>query len=300
MGVPKYILTLIILAVAFTPSNDIAGAFHTVGASSEWRMPTERHDVIIAVLDTGIDTDHQELSRQVAAEINFTDSPTSHDVYGHGTHVAGILVANNLDASTATLVSGFRLMNVKVADDRGECCAEAVAAGIVWAVDNGANIINISLELKEPSAALQEAVEYAWNRGAIIIAAAGNDGSELPTYPAYYENCIAVAAITKDDQLVPLSNHGDWVDVAADGLNIFSTLPDNGHGYKTGTSFAAASVSHLAALLFEVATDKNGNGWLNDEVRVAIEAGCRRIGISGVGKGRIDIAKSLTVIGAVP
>jgi thermitase len=191
-------------------------------------------------------------------------------------------------------------MNVKVADDRGECRAEAVAAGIVWAVDNGANIINISLELKEPAAALREAIEYAWNRGAVIIAAAGNDGSELPTYPAYYKNCIAVAAITEDNQLVPLSNHGDWVDVAADGLNIFSTLPDNRYGYKTGTSFAAASVSRLAALLFGVTIDQNGNGRRNDEVRVAIEAGCRRIGISGVGKGRIDTAKSLTVIGVVP
>lgn len=300
MGAPKYILPLIILAVVFTPSSDISGVFHMVGASPEWQVPTERSDVIIAVLDTGIDKDHQELSRQVVAEINFTDSPTSRDVYGHGTHVAGILVANNHGPSTAALASGFRLMNVKVADDRGECRAEAVAAGIVWAVDNGANIINISLELKEPSAALREAVDYAWNHGTIIIAAAGNDGSEFPTYPAYYENCIAVAAITEDDRLVPLSNYGDWVDIAADGLNVFSTLPDNRYGYKTGTSFAAASVSRLAALLFGVATDKNGNGQRNDEVRAAIEAGCRRIGINGVGKGRIDIVKSLTVMDDVP
>jgi thermitase len=299
MGVPKYILPLIILAVVFTPSSDITGVFHMVGASPESPIPTECRDVIIAVLDTGIDQDHQDLSHQVVAEINFTDSPTSRDVYGHGTHVAGILVANAHDTSTAELVSGFRLMNVKVADDRGECRAEAVAAGIVWAVDNGANIINISLELKEPSAALREATEYAWNHGAIIITAAGNDGSELPTYPAYYENCIAVAAITEDDRLVPLSNHGDWVDVAAAGLNIFSTLPDNRYGYKTGTSFAAASVSHLAALLFEVATDKNGDGRLNDEVRAAIEAGCRRVGIGGVGQGRIDIVKSLTLMGTI-
>jgi len=270
-----------------------------VGASPEWQVPTERRDVVIAVLDTGIDQDHLDLSRQVVAEVNFTDSPTSCDVYGHGTHVAGILVANADDASTGNLASGFRLMNVKVANDRGECRAEAVAAGIVWAVDNGANIINISLELNEPSAALQEAVEYAWNHGAIIITAAGNDGSELPTYPAYYENCIAVAAITEDDRLVPLSNHGDWVDVAAAGLNIFSTLPDNRYGYKTGTSFAAASVSHLAALLFGVATDKNGDGRLNDEVRAAIEAGCRRVGIGGVGQGRIDIVKSLTLMGTI-
>jgi len=285
------------LTIALTSSSGISAVFHTVTASPEWQIPVEGNDVIIAVLDTGIDKDHQELSSHIVAEINFTDSPTSRDVYGHGTHIAGIVVASSGDTGTAATVSGFRLMNVKVADDQGGCRAEAVAEGIVWAVENGANIINISLELKEPSAALQEAIEYAWSRGAIIIAAAGNDGSELPTYPAYYENCIAVAAVTEDDRLVPLSNHGDWVDVAAIGLNIFSTLPDNSYGYKTGTSFAAASVSHLAALLFRVAMDKNGDGCLNDEVRAAIEAGCRRIGISGVGKGRIDKMKSLTLIG---
>jgi thermitase len=300
MGAPRYILPLIIIAVAFIPSSDITGVFHMVGASSPSLMATGRHDVMIAVLDTGIDKDHPELSRQVAAEINFTDSPTSNDVYGHGTHVAGIIVADNYDANTAGLVSGFRLMNVKVADDQGRCRAEVVAAGIVWAVDHGADIINISLELKEPSVVLREAVEYAWNHGAIIVAAAGNDGSELPTYPAYYEECIAVAAITEDDQLVPLSNHGYWVDVAAAGHDILSTLPDNRYSRKTGTSFAVASVSHLAALLFGVATDTNGDGRLNDEVRAAIETGCRRIGISGVGQGRIDMVKSLSVIGNIP
>jgi thermitase len=300
MGAPKYILPLIIVAIALTPSSDISGLSQTVVASPGWAIPTELHGVTIAVLDTGIDKDHPELSGQVMAEINLTDSPTSRDVYGHGTHVAGIVVASSHDTSTAGLVSGFRLMNVKVADDQGRCHAEAMAAGIVWAVDNGANIINISLELREPSVALSEAIEYAWNRGAIIIAAAGNHGSGLPTYPACYENSIAVAALTEDDQLAPLSNHGDWVDVAAVGLNIFSTLPNNRYGYRTGTSFAVASVSHLAALLFGVATDKNGNGRLNDEVRAAIEAGCHWIGVSGVGKGRIDIVKSLTMMGVVP
>jgi thermitase len=82
-----------------------------------------------------------------------------------------------------------------------------------------------------------------------------------------------VAAIKQDGSLAPLSNYGEWVDVAAPGFDIYSTLPDNGYGYKTGTSFAAAYVSGMAALLFDVLTDADGDGELNDEVRIAIESG---------------------------
>jgi len=191
-------------------------------------------------------------------------------------------------------------MSVKVADDKGRVQASIVAEGIMWAVDNGASIINISLELKEPSLELEDAIEYAWRRGVLIIAAAGNDGSELPIYPAYYEKSIAVAATGQDDTLAPLSKHSDWVDVAAPGFNIYSTLPDDSYGYKTGTSFATAYVSGIAALLFDIVSDTNGNGRVNDEVRAIIEGGCQEIGVSGVGKGRIDAAESLDKMGYVP
>jgi subtilisin family serine protease len=109
-----------------------------------------------------------------------------------------------------------------------------------------------------------------------------------------------VAGTKQDGTLAPLSNHGDWVDAAAPGFNIYSTLPQNSYGYKTGTSFATAYVSGLAALLFNVVSDSNGDGKLNDEVRVAIEAGCQQIGIDGVGTGRIDAATSLAEIGYTP
>jgi thermitase len=103
---------------------------------------------------------------------------------------------------------------------------------------------------------------------------------------------MAVAAINQDDNLAPLSNYGDWVDVAAPGFDIYSTLPNNGYGYKTGTSFATAYVSGMAALLFNVVTDANGDGRLNDEVRTVIETGCQEIGITGVGRGQIDAGKA--------
>ena len=106
-----------------------------------------------------------------------------------------------------------------------------------------------------------------------------------------------MAATRQNDIFAPLSNHSDWVDVAAPGFKIYSTLPDDSYDYKTGTSFAAPYVSGLAALLFNVVTDTNGDGWLNDEVRAAIEAGCQEIGIDGVGNGRIDAASSLAETG---
>ncbi len=280
------------------PYSDRQWALGQIRVSSAWQITMGDPKILVAVLDTGIDRHHEDLEGKVVAEANFTDSPTSEDINGHGTHIAGIIVGtSNNGIGVAGLAPESRVLNVKVADDKGRCQPATVARGIIWAVDNGASVINISLELREDSAELEHAINYAWSRGAIIIAAAGNDGDEFPIYPAYYENCVAVVATRQNDTLAPLSNHGDWVDVAAPGFNIYSTVPNNGYGYQSGTSFAAAYVSGLAALLFSIATDINGDGRLNDEVRAAIEAGCHRVGINGIDKGRIDAVKAFAEIG---
>jgi len=289
------------LTVPNDPYIDRQWALNQIRVPELWQITTGSPDILVAVLDTGIDQSHEDLSGKVMAEVNFTDSPTPDDIHGHGTHVAGIIAANSNNNTGITGVAPqCRLMNVKVADDKGRVQASAVAEGIVWAVDNGASVINISVELREPSPELEEAVNYAWSQGAVIIAAAGNEGNDSPIYPAYYENSLAVAAIRQNDTLAPLSNYGEWVDVAAPGFKIYSTLPDDSYDYKTGTSFAAPYVSGLAALLFNMVTDTNGDGRLNDEVRAAIEAGCQEIGIDGAGNGRIDAANSLAETGDTP
>lgn len=266
-----------------------------------WQITMGSPEILVAVLDTGIDQNHEDLEGKVVAEVNFTGSLTSSDTYGHGTHIAGIIAANsNNGIGIAGVAPDCRLMNVKVADDKGRCQASTVAKGIVWAVDNGANVINISIEIKDPSPELEKAINYAWSRGSVIVAAAGNNGSESPVYPAYYEDCLAVEATKQDGTLAPLSNHGEWVDAAAPGFNIYSTLPQNGYGYETGTSFATAYVSGLAALLFSVVSDSNDDGKLNNEVRLAIEGGCLRIGLNGVEEGRIDAAGSLAELSYTP
>jgi len=256
-----------------------------------WRTTTGGSEILVAVLDTGIDKSHEDLDGKVVAEANFTSSPVAGDVYGHGTHVAGIIAAySDNGLGVVGVAPQSQLLNVKVADDNGRAQASAIAQGIIWAVDNGASVINVSIEFRGPSPELEEAVNYAWNQGAIVIAAAGNEGGQLPVYPAYYEHCIAVAATEQNDTLALLSNYGDWVDIAAPGFDIYSTLPGNDYGYKTGTSFATAYVSGLAAILFAEFTDANGDGNLNDEVRAALEASCQEIGAGDVGYGRIDAA----------
>jgi len=237
------------------------------------RSEMDNIKVLVAVLDTGIDKRHEDLTDLVVAEANFSDSYRTADSNGHGTHIAGIIAAEDNEVGILGIAPGCLLLNAKVANENGTCEAAALAKGIVWAVDNGASVINISIELKEPSHQLKEAINYAWERGSLIVAAAGNSGDESLIYPASYENCIAVGCLKGNDELFSLSNHGDWIDVAAPGCNIYSCLPDNCYGYKTGTSFATAYVSGIAALLFGVVTDSNGDGKLNDEVRRLMKSG---------------------------
>jgi thermitase len=270
------------------PFLDRQWALDKIRISTLLNLTANIQDTLVAVLDTGIDSLHPDLKDKVVSEVNFTDSPTVSDLNGHGTHVAGIITADtNNGIGIAGLAPESKIMNVKVVGDDGICQASTVARGLVWAVDNGAKVINISLEI-EPSVELEKAVNYAWERGAIIIAAAGNSASTTPVYPAHYDKCIAVASTGQNDELAPLSNYGDWIDVMAPGFLIFSTLPGDSYGYESGTSSAAAYVSGLAALLMSIIADTNGNGRVNDEVRNAIENGCQKVNFTGSGNGRID------------
>lgn len=259
-----------------------------------------RPPVLVAVLDTGIDGGHRDLAGKVVADIGFVADASTADLYGHGTPIAGIIAADpDSDSGVAGLSPDSRLFNVKVADDRGSAVDGDIARGVVWAVDNGARVINISIELSDSTPRLKEAVDYAWNSGAVVVAAAGNDGGSQPVYPAAYDKCLGVTAIREGGELAPLANYGDWVDVAAPGFDIYTTLPGDKFGLKHGTSFAAAYVSGLAALLFPLVTDDDGDGHLNDEVCQAIFDACRDTGIPGTGRGLIDVAGSLALAGKV-
>jgi thermitase len=229
-------------------------------------------DVIVAILDTGIAHKHEDLNGKVIDEIDFTKSGSPIDYNGHGTHIAGIIAAAaDNDLGLIGVAPQAKLLNVKVADDTGMCNSSVVARGIVWAVDNGANVINMSLEMRDPSKELQNAIDYAWENGCIIVAAANLDNQSL-VYPAGYDKCIDVTMNRQDNMIIPMLDSGNWVDMAAPGHQIYSTLPHNSYGIKSGASCSTAFVSGIAALSFSTLEDNNGDGKLNDEVRMFIES----------------------------
>src|SRR4030043_1068338 len=163
------------VAISGGDYSDRQWAIPKIMAPQAWDITSGKAGIVIAVLDTGIDKNHEDLAGKVISEVNFTDSRTTSDVYGHGTHIAGIIAAA---ADNGVGISGVayncRLMNVKVADDGGIFDSSGAAKGVIWAVDHGANVINMSLVSTEPSYELEKAISYAWSKGAVVIAAAGN------------------------------------------------------------------------------------------------------------------------------
>ena len=272
-----------------------------VGAPQAWDVTTGSSSIKIAILDTGVDPNHPDLAGKIISNINFSGSNTTNDVYGHGTHVAGIAAAvTNNGIGVAGMGYSSSIMNVKVLGDDGIGYWSWVAQGIIWATDNGAQIINLSLGGSDTSSTLADAINYAWSKGVVVVAAAGNNGNSSPFYPAYYPNCIAVAATDANDALAPWSNRGDWVDVAAPGVSVYSTMTNGVYWYMSGTSMASPYVAGLAALLFTTVSDTNGDGKLNDEVRSQIEATCDNISVSGIGHGRIDAARAVSTAPVLP
>lgn len=241
--------------------------------AQDWQANLGDTQVVVAILDTGIDASHEDLNYKVVDGMNLTKSPTAADVQGHGTHIAGIIAATvNNEIGIAGVAPNARLLNVKVADDNGMVWPSTMAKGIIWATDNGAKIINLSMVVPTESAAIEEAVNYAWGKGVVLIAAAGNGIKSVPTFPAYYSKVIAVAATDEKDNLWEDSNFGEWVDVYAPGVEMYSTLPGNKYGYKSGTSMATAYISGIAVLVYDNVTDVDGDGFVNDEVTTALKA----------------------------
>ena len=229
-----------------------------VDAPEAWDA-VQGNGVYVAILDTGIDQDHPELASKIVANKNMTDSASVDDMYGHGTHVAGIVAATaNNGLGGSGVAPQASLMNVKVLSDSGSGATTWIANGMIWAADNGAQVINMSLGSTLPSTTLQNAVNYAWGKGVVVVAAAGNNGRNIRFYPAYYGNCLAVAATDAKDARASFSNYGTWVDIAAPGSIIYSTLPNHpaemgaslSYGWASGTSMATPFVAGAAALVW--------------------------------------------------
>jgi thermitase len=245
-----------------------------IKAPDAWGLVGGGMDVIVAVLDNGIDETHPALLGKVIERVNFSNSPGIDTSRGHGTHIAGLIAATLNRNGNSGMAYNAKLLDVKVAENSGQTDALKVAKGIIWAVDNGAQVINISIVISKPYPLLEYAVNYAWEKGCVIIAAAGNDGLSTPVYPASYPHVIAVGASDKNDNLAKWSGRGDWVDVAAPGVDIYSTLPGDKYGIRTGSSFSSALVSGEAALLFSNSIDQDNDEIVNREVEDMILSNC--------------------------
>ncbi|MEU9264465.1 S8 family peptidase [Streptomyces sp. NPDC048251] len=226
------------------------------GSEHGFRVP-EAARVGVAVLDTGVDAGHPDL--RVAGNANFSTSPGANDLHGHGTHVAGIIQALNNGIGAEGTAPGTRLWNVKVLGDSGSGLFSDLIAGLNWVAQNAKakniRVANLSLGTSVDSPLVHQAVRLATQAGVAVVASAGNAGTTALNYPAAYPEAISVAATTVFDQRASFSNYGaSWVDIAAPGADILSTLPTRAtplgedYGFLSGTSMAAPFVTGSAAV----------------------------------------------------
>jgi len=258
--------------------------------------------VLVAVVDTGVDPTHPLLQPRLSAGWDFVDydnNPTDQrngldddgdgavdEAYGHGTHVAGLVI---LTAPSA------RIMPVRVLNSDGRGDIAAVTAGIRWAVDHGARVINLSLGMLQPSACIEHLLEQADEAGIVVVASAGNSGGENPhEYPASSAHALAIAASDASSQPAPFTSIANYVALSAPGVGVRSAYPGNAWRLWSGTSMSAPFVSGAAALLLE-----KHPGWRRADLLARLAGSAHAlVGVSceqqgKLGAGMLDVAAAL-------
>ena len=225
-----------------------------------WHV-SQGEDVKIAVVDSGCDLDHPDLAENLLPGYNFINKNNiPEDDNSHGTHATGIIVASNNDIGMIGVAPKAKIIPVKVLDSKGAGDLENVVKGIRWAVDNGADIISMSLGCPRPIQNIRKAIQYAESKGIPVFCAAGNAGKTKEVfYPANYPETIAIGSIDETLTRSDFSNTGENLDFMAPGGKIFSTIPDNWYGYMSGTSMACPFVAGIAALCLSYQRKKYPN-----------------------------------------
>ena len=272
-----------------------------IGMEKSWEITRGSNDVIVAIVDTGIDLAHPEFQGKLVEGYNvLEDNNHPEDDNGHGTHVAGVIAAksNNADG-IAGMSWNSKLMPIKAIGADGAGSAFDIAQGIYWATDHGADVINLSVGNYTSSAALLEACRYAFERNVVLVAASGNDASEQPSYPAAYEEVLSVAAVDHNRERADFSNFGDNIDVAAPGVDIPSTYIYSDYAILSGTSMACPHVAALASLIRSVRP-----GMKNTDVMELIRTSADDLGPPGkdmlYGYGLINANNALSGLTPAP
>jgi subtilisin family serine protease len=232
-----------------------------IGAETAWEYEklTGRPEVIVAVIDTGIDYTHPDLVASVDASIDYDFVNADDDAMddnGHGTHCAGIIAAGLNNAAGIAGLQDVTLMAVKCLGATGIGWDSVLAKGITYATDHGAKVLSCSWGSFLSTKTLQNAVSYALSKGVIVVAAAGNSGSQWRFYPAAYPRVIGVAALEDCNTAASYSNYGARnVFISAPGSNILSTFPNNSYALLSGTSMACPHVAATAAMWISASLD---------------------------------------------
>ncbi|MFJ8034102.1 type VII secretion-associated serine protease mycosin [Streptomyces sp. NPDC096032] len=301
------------------PSKPYAGrpwALQRVNLDELWAQSTGKN-VQVAVIDTGVDIKNPQLTKavDVSKGLNLLPAKNSKgekiergnktgttDTVGHGTRVAGIIAARPAKGTGFVgLAPDATIIPIKQNDAEGDGTANTLATAIRDAVRAGADVINISQDtanaLDPKDSVLKDAVDFAIGQKVVIVASAGNDGlggNVKVTYPASYPGVLAVAASDRNNERAPFSQSGDFVGVAAPGVDMISTVPGNGHCSDNGTSFSAPYVAGVAALL-----KSKYPHWTTRQVVAQIEQTAER-SIPGkdmrVGWGVVDPVRALTAV----
>lgn len=261
-----------------------------IATEKGWNVTRGEDDMIVAIVDTGVQADHPDLQGRLVQGYNVIDpSKPPNDDVGHGTHVAGIIAAQvDNNEGIAGLTWYTKIMPVKALDSTGAGTTYSVAEGIIWATDHGADVINMSLGNYAQAQFLHDAIKYAYDHGVVLVAASGNDSTDRPGYPAAYPEVFAVGATNEDESLAEYSNYGDYIDVAAPGTSIASTYPGSRYAALSGTSMACPHVSALASLV------RSANPSLtNEQVMSVLRQTAKDLGAKGkdnkFGYGQIDV-----------
>lgn len=285
-----------------------------------WDVARASSQIIVAVIDTGVDAGHPDLANVVLPGATFLSNPSptcapspAQDDNSHGTHVAGIIGANANDGvGIAGVAFGVRILPLKVLDCTGTGSLSDIARAIVFAADHGAKIINISLGSPGDGQTLHDAVRYATGKGALVVAAAGNcgvanpvcAGLNQPDYPAAYAESFAVGATTSDDVVASFSTQGPEIAVSAPGVRIVSTTPryptyqsakgsTPNYAAFTGTSQAAPLVSGIAALVWSADPTLTAS-----QVATRIRSTADDLGVPGAdqafGAGRVNAFRAVS------
>ncbi|WP_110928368.1 S8 family serine peptidase [Bacillus massiliglaciei] len=262
-----------------------------IGMETVWDTSKGNSSIKIALIDGGVQMSHPELKGSFIKPYNIITKKTTLPSNEHGTHVAGIIAASMNKSGTAGIVPEVKLMPINVFKDN-EADIYTIIDAIEYASRSGADIINLSLTTEDYNEEFDQAIQRAYKKGIIIVAAAGNEHTSKLRYPAAFKNVIGVSATDQKDRAAPFSNYGSYIDLSAPGSDIYSTLPGNKYGFMSGTSMAAPMVSGISALILSKDPFLTPN-----EILKILKSSSIDLGPKGwdahFGAGRLDASKVL-------